>query len=320
MKNKKIAVVFIVLFLAAAAAAVFLIAGQEEEIARETSGEDTIQYAGEEYRLNQDVRTILLLGLDRELPGKGEERNPGENGQTDSINLLVTDVEEKTGRILQISRDTVVEIDEYSVSGEKIRTEKGQIALQYAYGDGRESSCRMTLEKVSELLYGVELRDFLALTTDGICVAADALGGVKITVPEDYTYIDPAFSAGAQLVLKGEQAEKYVRGREVEELESNVSRMNRQAQFIQALIGQFDVEREMGDLAELYTELSPYMVTNLSADRLESLAEYEVSEEILAVDGEVLEGEDGKAQFVPDEETLKRLVIELFYEPVGEKK
>ena len=58
----------------------------------------------------------------------------------------------------------MVGIDIYDVTGNKLMTEEGQIALQYAYGDGAEESCRLTSEKVSDLMYGVNVDSYFSLT------------------------------------------------------------------------------------------------------------------------------------------------------------
>ena len=55
-------------------------------------------------------------------------------------------------------------------------------------------------------------------------------------MPEDYTAVDPAFEKGAEVTLNGELAEKYVRKRDIEVLDSNNQRMERQSQFMDALI------------------------------------------------------------------------------------
>ena len=125
------------------------------------------------------------------------------------MNLLVINKVEKTAQILQISRDSMIDIDIYDVTGNKLMTEDGQIALQYAYGDGEERSCQLTAGKVSELLYGVDVDSYLSLTLDGLVAATDAVGGITVTVPEDYTEIDPSFEKGATITLNGELAEKY---------------------------------------------------------------------------------------------------------------
>lgn len=327
MKNKKnlifIVLIFLCLLLTIAAVITFAYSqkGRErtnQETAKDTSQEEnTISYQGETYRLNQNIQTILFLGIDKEAMAD-MDGNPGENGQSDSINLLVADVENKTGQFLQISRDTLTDIDIYSIQGEFLTSETGQIALQYAYGDGKEKSCYMTAEKVSDLLYGTEVRNFFALKMEGITAAADALGGIPVTVPKDYTAIDPAFCQGAEITLTGELAEKYVRAREVSALDSNADRMERQAQFMQALIKKIgDMHTDDSQTLSLYKKLHPYMVTNMTADRLREMSEYDISEEILSLPGQVREGADGYAEFIPDEEKTRAQVIELFYEKVG---
>lgn len=289
--------------------------------AKEADGEpkDTqdryISYNGNKYEKDPDIRLILFLGIDKEATAD-LNGNPGENGQSDSINLLILNTREKTGQFLQISRDTIVPIDVYDIQGEQILTEEGQLALQYAYGDGKKKSCRMTKEKVEELMYGISIPDYFALTIDGISTAADALGGIPITVPEDYTDIDPAFQKGADLVLKGEMAEKYVRGRNTEELDSNVSRMARQTQVIQALLKKFQEENMEEKFPGIYQKISPYLITNMSTERIQQLTDYQISEEVLSVPGEIRTDAEGKAAFYPVESEVKELVIKLIYKKI----
>ena len=79
--------------------------GTEEE-----DQSDVIVVDGVKYRPNTNIQTVLFLGIDKE--AKSDLGNtPGENGQSDSLNLLVADRETKKARILQISRDSMVDID-----------------------------------------------------------------------------------------------------------------------------------------------------------------------------------------------------------------
>ena len=248
---------------------------------------DTIVVDGREYRLNTNIQTVLFMGIDKNAKSDMGDR-AGENGQSDSLNLLIVDRETKKAQILQISRDSMVDIDIYSASGEKMISEPGQIALQYAYGDGEEESCRLTAGKVSELLYGVNVDSYLSLTMEGMVKAADAIGGVTMTVPEDYTWIDPAFSKGATLTMDGEMVEKYVRSRDTEVLDSNVQRMERQSQFMGALIEKLQNVKETSNYLSLYQQMEPYMVTNMTADEMKSLSEYDIDTNTLEVPGEVI--------------------------------
>ena len=272
---------------------------------------DTIVVDGREYRLNTNIQTVLFMGIDKNAKSDMGDR-AGENGQSDSLNLLIVDRETKKAQILQISRDSMVDIDIYSASGEKMISEPGQIALQYAYGDGEEESCRLTAGKVSELLYGVNVDSYLSLTMEGMVKAADAIGGVTMTVPEDYTWIDPAFSKGATLTMDGEMVEKYVRSRDTEVLESNVQRMERQSQFMGALIEKLQNVKETSNYLSLYQQMEPYMVTNMTVDEMKSLSEYDIDTNTLEVPGEVIL-KDGHAQFIVDNEALRKIILKTFY-------
>ena len=277
----------------------------------EEKSSDTIVVDGREYRLNTNIQTVLFMGIDKNAKSDMGDR-AGENGQSDSLNLLIVDRETKKARILQISRDSMVDIDIYSASGEKMISEPGQIALQYAYGDGEEESCRLTAGKVSELLYGVNVDSYLSLTMEGMVKAADAIGGVTMTVPEDYTWIDPAFSKGATLTMDGEMVEKYVRSRDTEVLDSNVQRMERQSQFMGALIEKLQNVKETSNYLSLYQQMEPYMVTNMTADEMKSLSEYDIDTNTLDVPGEVIL-KDGHAQFIVDNEALRKIILKTFY-------
>ena len=272
---------------------------------------DTVVVDGVEYQLNTNIQTVLFMGIDKEAKSDMGDR-AGENGQSDSLNLLIADRETKKAQILQISRDSMVDIDIYSASGEKMMSEPGQIALQYAYGDGEEESCRLTAGKVSELLYGVSVDSYLSLTMEGMVKAADAIGGVTLTVPEDYTWIDPAFTKGATLTLDGEMVEKYVRARDIEVLDSNVSRMERQSQFMGALIEKLQSIDGTGNYLSLYQQMEPYMVTNMTADEMKALSEYEIDTNTLSVPGEIIL-KDGHAQYIVDNEELRKIILKTFY-------
>ena len=238
MKNRNLVIVILAIICAGLLAGVVYTVTKgksgtqkKQEASAEAGADETesqsgiIEEDGKKYKLNPDIKTVLFMGVDKE--EKADlGNNPGENGQSDSLNLLVLNKEEKTAQIIQISRDSIVGIDIYDVTGNRLMTENGQIALQYAYGDGAEESCRLTSEKVSELMYGVNVDSYFSLTLEGLVAATDAVGGITLTVPEDYTAVDPAFEKGAEVTLNGELAEKYVRKRDIEVLDSNNQRMS----------------------------------------------------------------------------------------------
>ena len=179
MKNRNLVIVILAVICAGLLAGVVYTVTKgksgtqkKQEASAEAGADETesqsgiIEEDGKKYKLNPDIKTVLFMGVDKE--EKADlGNNPGENGQSDSLNLLVLNKEEKTAQIIQISRDSMVGIDIYDVTGNRLMTENGQIALQYAYGDGAEESCRLTSEKVSELMYGVNVDSYFSLTLRG---------------------------------------------------------------------------------------------------------------------------------------------------------
>lgn len=325
MKNKnKIIIILVVVCAVLLGGVVYTVTREKESSEKKTASteqktEDESQSGivtieGEKYKRNSDIQTVLFMGIDKQAK-TDFHNNPGENGQSDSLNLLAVDRAAKTAQIIQISRDSMVDIDIYDVTGEKLMTEQGQIALQYAYGDGEEESCRLTSEKVSELMYGVEVDSYVSLTLEGMIVATDELGGITLTVPEDYTAIDPAFAKGQTITLNGEQAEKYVRSRDIDVLESNNQRMERQSQFMGALIEKINSLDGNSQYLSLYEEMKPYMITNMTADEMKALSEYEIASEMIKVPGEIIE-KDGHAQFIVDNKELQKIILKTFYKKI----
>lgn len=270
-----------------------------------------ITYKGEKYKYNYNLRTVLFMGVDKE--GEIEEKKVGGGGQTDSLVLFAMDTEKKTTQALSVSRDTMTDIRTYDMSGEFLSTERAQLALQYAYGDGKAKSCVLTREAVSNLLYQTPVNSYVALTMEGFSRIADELGGIRITVPQDYTHINPAFKKGETITLNGKMAEQYVRYRDTSASGSNNERMERQSQFIEALVKQLQINmKEKKDAVHLYRKMKPYMVTDISEEELEKMINYEFEGKVEKVPGTVQKGEKYD-EFIVDNEKLQEKVINMFY-------
>ena len=287
-----------------------------EESEEEVSQRDynTVYYDGKAYKYNQNIRNILFLGIDKgsEL---AESNELGDAGQTDTIMLLSVDRELQTTHLLQISRDTMTEIDIYDKYGGRMNTMDAQIATQYAYGNGKESGCRAAKVTVSELLYDLPIYGYFAMDIAAIPVLNDLAGGVTLTMPEDYTDVDPLFVKGAEVTLDGALAEKYVRYRDTSQLGSNDLRMRRQIHYLPTL---FDALQEQVGLSEesleeIYPILSPYVTSDLTADEMYEMMKYRWRvEDITYLPGESVAGERHE-EFHVDDEALQELLIELYY-------
>ena len=275
----------------------------------------TITRNGVDYFPRQDITVIMLLGIDQygTAESSGSYKN---NGRCDAVALLILDHEAEQCRVLSLNRDTMVTMPVLGIGGKQAGTAYGQLALSHGYGDGLEESCENTRATVSTLLHGISIDYYAALNLKGIITLNDAVGGVTVEVRDDFSQVDPSITRG-ELTLTGKQALTFVQTRWAVGDQLNVSRMERQEEYMRGFLKAFR-ETGAGDetfLAELYGQLEPYMVTDCSVNvltgLLERCADYPM-EEIVTPKGRNIRGEDFY-EFYPDEKKLDDLVLRLFY-------
>lgn len=319
-RRKSVLVSMTVILIVLALVAVGIYARQEKNTTKDTTeqieedDDSLITYNGKKYKYNTDIKTILFLGVDRSEKVEVDSQ-PGEGGQADTILLLLLDQTEKKMKVMEVSRDTMIDIAIYDASGSFLAKEKAQIALQYAYGNSTRKSSQLMKNTVSNLLYGVPVNDVITLDIEGVAKVVDAIGGVSVTIPEDYSMIDPLFVAGARIHMNGTQAERYIRYRDTTVTGSNDDRMKRQNQFLMALIEQL----KDADKTKLYDaamgSAKEYIYTDVNAEELKGLSDYTCEEQMNTVPGEMEAGEEHD-EFYPNESELYEIVLKLFYKSI----
>ena len=279
-----------------------------------------IGYQDKIYEYNDDIMTFLIMGIDKKDKLETVE-NGGQKGQADAVFLVVMNPHNKKVDLIAVNRDTMADVEVYGQSGAYSGTVKAQIALQHAYGDGKDKSARLMEKAVSALLYQLPIHGYLAVNMDGIPTINDIIGGVEVECLQDLTAADPALSAGDTVRLEGETAFWYVKYRDTDVFESNRHRLERQAQYLQGFIEQARAafKKDVTLPLTLFQKLSPYMTTDIKADEVTYLAttaaSYAFSGEIHMLEGETRMGEVYE-EFYPDEDALHQLVIDIFYEEV----
>ena len=316
--------IWLVLALALTVAAILILPNlleKEEEIVHQQASTDfgslvKKEYNGKTYVARTGLTPILLIGVDR---GENAVEQWGyqQGGQADFLLLIVVDSSEKKVRMLQIDRDTITDVETLGVLGNVIGTRKLQIALSHSYGKTPQDNCNYTIQTVSNLLQGEPLDLYFSLNMASIAKFNDLLGGVTVTMQEDHTLINPAFTKGATLHLMGQDAYDYVHSRKYVDDGTNVSRMARQRNYMLAakdtLLSRL---KESGFVDTLFDTLGSDLVTNVSRGRLINEAakasQYEV-EEITQMIGERRIGVDGYMEFYADEQFLIDWVLSVFY-------
>ncbi len=290
-----------------------------EEV-EEDDDENLIVYNGERYWYNEDIITVLCIGVDREEFATSDDMVIGENGQADADVLLIFDKNSGEMSILNISRDCMVDLDRYNIQGQYIDTVNEQLCLSFAFGNGEETSCENTALSVSRLLYGMPINAYVAIDFESIATLNDVVGGVTVPITEDIVDKFPGTEAGSYVTLSGTEAVTYVRTRDTSLLDSNNTRMSRQKQYVTAFLKQVleQIQSDPTKVLDIFNSVSDNMVTNMKLSEVTYFgtffAQNGFSEEnIQSVQGEVVEGEDGYAEFHADETALFETVLNLFY-------
>jgi LCP family protein required for cell wall assembly len=303
-----------------------------EKTTKDTAGQDfkeddsltdTITWKGEKYKYNDHLSNFLFLGIDER---EKVETNVGhaDAGQSDALYLLSWDRQENTTITISIPRDTITEVETYGPGGESLGTSQDHISLAYAYGDGSYKSGELAKEAVSKLFYGVDIQGYCAINLDALPVLSDSVGGVKVTVPNDSLEEKyPEFKYGSQVTLDGTNTEAFVRYRDINIHHSAITRMERQQVFIKAF-EEAAKKRSVEDstyAVKLYTDLEPYMVTNISKDQLLKITKSMTdgtADESWTVPGDAVEGNDGHDEYHVDDNALYEKIIETFYKKVSD--
>ncbi len=290
-----------------------------EEV-EEDDDENLIVYNGERYWYNEDIITLLCIGVDRQEFASPDDMVIGENGQADADVLVIFDKNEGKISFLNISRDTMVDLDRYNIEGQYLDTVNEQLCLSYAFGNGEETSCENTALSVSRLLYGMPINAYMAIDFESIATLNDAVGGVTVPVTEDIAEKFPDAQVGSMVTLVGSEAVTYVRYRDTAYLDSNNTRMSRQKTYVTAFLKQAltMIQEDPTKTLDLFNSVSDSMVTSLKISDVTYFGSFFASngfseDNMTSVQGEVVEGEDGYAEFHADETALFETVLDLFY-------
>lgn len=277
----------------------------------------TVTRDGIDYYPRQDITTVLVMGIDQTGPVKLSEK-PNDGKAVDMVAVVIVDEKTESYTVLHINRDTMLEMPMLNDAGREDGTFYGQLAYSHTYGRGGEDSCENTRKTVSNFLYGIPMDYYIAMNMDAVGILNDAVGGVTVEVWDDFSKVDATIPMGVT-TLKGRQALSFVQSRGGVGDGLNLSRMERQKEYMNRFADAFREKQNTSDmfLLKTYNTVSPYLVSDLPVSTLTAMMErfegYEISESI------ALKGENRLTEryyeFYPDEQALEELILELFYAP-----
>ncbi len=273
-----------------------------------------IEFNGKTYKYNPNVISVAFIGIDKNEFGL-ENDAVGTGGQADVIAVAAYDTDAETVKFLVVPRDLMADVNFYDVEGGYVGVKNTQICLSYAYGDGKDLSCRNVIDSVSRVMFNIPVKYYVSMQLDGISSLNDAVGGVTLNSIE--TFGD--FKKGKTYTLWGRNAEAYVRSRNTELLDSDSFRRARQKQYFEAFADKIilSAKNDISFLGKFYKEASKYVVTNISPDEAVYLASSVITSNIALDDFTTVPGDYFKgeryAEFQADYAALFEIVLDTYY-------
>lgn len=275
------------------------------------------------YQRREGIKTVLFMGIDSTQEMDAARVGYRNGGQNDFVMLMVIDEGRQTVYPIHLDRDTMLDMRTMDEQGNDTGIMNLQLCLAHAFADGRQMSCEMTCEAVENLLDAPPIDYYISMNLDAIPVLNDAVGGVTVTLEQDFTAYDPTMTIGRTLKLTGQQATYFVRSRYYVGTGHNWERMTRQRAYMTA-IADIVVREEQQDanyIGRLYDQLEPMLTTNMSRGAMINTAwaaRNYTRAETISPTGEHMINERGFMEFHADEDALRELSIMLFYEAAQE--
>ena len=277
-----IVVVIVIVALIALGAVIARQAGKENMRAPMQQEESlTVRYDGHEYMYNEDVVSVLIMGI------SDESYYTGDDTSCSDANFLVTiDTATNEVNVTTVPRDTMCEVDVYQNGKYKFTTHTN-LGLAYAIDAPKEACAENVVKSVSRIMEDMPVNYYFAMNVHAIEDLAAAVGGVKLTALE--TIPGTNIVEGEKITLKGNDALRYLQYRDQYKAESALDRQAREEQFIKAFINKAK-KMSVDQLLKVVKTVSDYSITNLGAEEMSYLASCFLAGAKASVDMITLEG------------------------------
>ena len=191
----------------------------------------------------QDPFSVLILGVD--------ERE-GDKGRSDTMIVMAVNPKLKTTKMVSIPRDTYTEIVGHGT------TDK----LNHAYAFG---GIQMSMNSVENLL-DIPIDYVMEVNMEGFQTIVDAVGGVSVDNPFDFTQDSIHYAAG-DITLDGKEALSYVRMRK-DDPNGDFGRQNRQKQVIEGVLHEGTTVKSLLKYRSVFDALGDNVKTNMTFDEM----------------------------------------------------
>ncbi|MFJ6012599.1 LCP family protein [Streptomyces sp. NPDC092952] len=219
----------------------------------------------------RDAENILLIGSDsRAGENRAYGRDDGGSQRSDTTILLHLAADRKSTTAMSLPRDLMVDIPAcHQADGTTTRAMFAQ--FNWAFERGGAACTIRTVEKLT----GIRIDHHMIVDFNGFKDMVDAVDGVQVCLkkPVDDADAHLKLPAGRQ-TLDGEQALGYVRARKSIGNGSDTERMDRQQQFLGALVSKVQSDGVLLNPTRLYPVLdaaTKALTTDPGLDNLKDL-------------------------------------------------
>lgn len=221
---------------------------------------------------NKEPFSILLLGVDE---------RPGDIGRADTIMVATVNPTSDDIKLVSIPRDTLIQLPDTQ--------EADKINATYAYG-----GIPYTIETVEDYLE-IPIQYYAQINFQGMVDLVDAIGGVEVNSPLEFTVQDSTETSDAIHIkkgrqeLNGEEALGYARMRK-QDPRGDWGRQERQRQVIEAIVKETISISSLTNFNTIFNAIAPNLKTNLTGREIWILGTNYASSarniESLTLDGE----------------------------------
>ncbi len=302
------------------------VSAQNQSLTKNVSMEK-ITVNGAVYQKNPNVVTVLMLGVDSD--GSAAKNSQGE--RSDMMMLCTVNLDDNTIDLTSLPRDTRTTVHDVDTKTGDIKDKTWITKLNHAYNRGggqnkygAENAMLATKDLIEcDGQLNIPVDYFISIDLEHLSDLADALGGVEVTLDQNYPDIG---SKGETINLKGNDVRLYLQNRKQMD-DGEMDRQRHEQDFMMAIARKIKELGAVQSASRLFTQLQDVVKMNLNIDQVVAMAgaldqvsldeiERNTFTENYKMMNDELMGQDLDF-FVMDEQELIDTMLGLYYTPAG---
>lgn len=242
----------------------------------ENNGREKSELRDEMVDPKYDNVSVLIMGID-----ENDHREDDDPTRTDSLILATLNKDDKSVKMHSIPRDSYVYVPEVEY----------ETKINHAHSIG---GTQTTIDTVENLLE-IPVDYYVKLNFHAFVEVIDAINGIDIEVPYEFTESDSMDKRDAIHLLEGKQTvdgEEALALARTRKLDNDIERGKRQLEIIKAVIDKSTSVSSIMKIDNIIDAVGDNMTTNMTFSEMKSFISYATSGTDLDIESYTLEGQD----------------------------